>query len=108
MPALIKMNGLFRCALLIVGMRPGTLLAQIHLHVLVRIQSGPFSHAAKSMQVEGGAQEATTRPSSLGVFNVVDHLLLRRIRAGKHVRPGNDNPGFRGDFLPDFFHIHIV
>jgi hypothetical protein len=102
------MNSFFRCPFLIVGMRPGTLLTQVHLRILVAIQAGPFSHTTESMHVEGGCAGRYDEAIQPGGSNVVNHLLLCRIRTGEHVSPGNDNAGFRGDLFPDLFHIYIV
>ncbi len=103
-----EMNGFFGRALLIVSMRPGALLAQIHLHILIRIQPGPLGHSPKGMHVEGGCAGRDHEPIQLGAPDVLDHLLLRSIGAGEHVGPGNSNPGLPGNFLPDLFHVYIV
>ncbi len=75
---------LARGARLVVRVRPGALLADVHLRVLVRVQAGALGHAAEGEGVQlrraGGDDEAV----ELLLLDVPHDLLLRRVRAGEH------------------------
>ena len=89
-------------------MGPRTLLTQIHLNVLVGIESRPYGDPAKGELMEGRRTRSDHNAVQIQFLNVVDDFLLRGIRTSKHGRLGHFDVGFTGNFLPDFFAIHIV
>ncbi len=101
-------HGLARRAGLVVGVRPRALLPDVHLRVLVRVQARPLGDAAEGERVQlrraGGDDEAV----ELLFLDVAHDLLLRRVRAGEHRAPGDDDTGLVLDGGDDAVDVDVV
>ena len=80
-------DALERGARLVAGMHPGALLAQIDVHVLVGVQPGALRHGAEREHVKLRGARGDDEAIQLLFLDLVDHLLLRSIRAGEQMRP---------------------
>ena len=91
-------------AFVIVGVRPRALLADVHLGVLEGIHAGALGDVTKGDRVELGRARGHNERVEALLVGILDDLLLGRIGAGEHCRPGDHDVGVvfdRGDNLVD-------
>ena len=80
-------DALQRGAELVTRVHPGALFAQIDVNVLVGIQPGAFRHGAEREHVKLRGTRGDDQAIQLLFLDLVDHLLLRSIRAGEQMCP---------------------
>ena len=78
-------------ALVVVGVRPGALLADVDLGVLEGVQAGALGDVAEGDGVELGRARGDDQPVEALLVDVLHDLLLGRVRAGEHRRAGDDD-----------------
>ncbi len=103
-----QLDRLARGALVVVGVRPRALLADIHLRVLVGIEPGSLRHLAEGLCVQLGRAGGHDHPVQLVILDVRHDLLLGRVRAREHGRAGDLDPGLVLDGLDHPLDIDVV
>ncbi len=100
-----KVDAFRRGAGFVALVHPGALLAEIAVNVLVGIQTGAFRHGAEGEHVKFRRTRGDDEAVQFLFPDLVDHLLLRRIRAGEQMCPRDLDVRFVCQRLRDVLHI---
>ena len=95
-------------AFVVVGVRPGALLADVHLGVLEGVHAGALGDVAEGERVKFGRARSDDQRVQPFLVGVLDDLLLGRIRAGEHRGPGDHHVGIVLHGLDDLLDIDVV
>jgi hypothetical protein len=95
-------------ALVVVGVRPRALLADVHLGVLEGVHAGALGDVAEGHRVELRRARGDDERVEALLLGVLHDLLLGRVGAGEHRRAGDDDVVVALDVLDDLVHVDVV
>ena len=108
MPARTRRTAFSVAPDLVVGVRPGALLADVHLGVLERVHAGALRHVAEGERVQLGRARGDDERVEALLLGVLHDLLLGRVGAGEHRRPGDHDVVVALDLGDDLVHVDVV
>jgi hypothetical protein len=95
-------------ALVVVGVGPGALLADIDLHILEGVEPRPRRHVAERRQVQLGRAGGDDHAVEPLLLDVLDHVVLRGVGAGEHRGAGHGDAVLLLDALANFLDVDVV
>ena len=95
-------------ALVVVGVRPRALLADVHLRVLEGVHARALGDVAEGERVQLGRARGDDEPVEALLLRVLDDLLLGRVGAGEHRRLGDHDAGLLRYGGDDFVDVDVV
>ncbi len=95
-------------AFVVVGVRPGALLADVHLGVLEGVHAGALGDVAEGDRVQLGRARGHDQRVQALLVGVLHDLLLGRVRAGEHRGPRDHHVRVVLDGRDDLVDVDVV
>ena len=101
-------QGLLSRSHVVVGVRPGALLAHVHLGVLEGVHARAPGNVPEGVGVELGRTGRDHQPVETLLLGILDDLLLGRVGAREHGGLRDHDVGLLGDRGDDLVNIDVV